>query len=166
VKPRKPLVRKTPLKRSWLKRKPMKIVRKPSKRVMDKANPKGINALIKELDDIFSIFIRRRSEDEYGQVKCFTCNARMHWKLLDCGHFWSRKVYALRWHEQNCHPQCTHCNIFNKGNIATYAQNLKREYGEQILDALELKKNARFKLNRSDLQMLIIHYTQLNQMKK
>ena len=73
-------------------RKPRKASKRPSKRVSP-------NKLKKELDMVFSLFIRAK----YPKV-CYTCKATD--KTLQCGHFITRNHLATRWLESNCRPQC------------------------------------------------------------
>ena len=43
-------------------------------------------ALVKKLDAVFSIYIRRRFAVN-DIAKCVTCGKEDHWKSLQCGHF-------------------------------------------------------------------------------
>ena len=52
--------------------------------------------IVKKLDTIFSIYIRRRySKDDISE--CVTCGKQDHWKSLQAGHFMSRKHYSTVW---------------------------------------------------------------------
>ena len=76
---------------------------------------KTISKLKKELDTIFSLYIRLR-ESEEGLVQCFTCHKVSHYKSgMQNGHFQSRKHLATRWDEENCQVQCVGCNMFKAG---------------------------------------------------
>lgn len=89
--------------------------------------------IIKKLDRVFSIYIRRRNGDD---VECFTCGKRDHWKKMQCGHFQSRKHYATRWHETNCQIQCAGCNVFRYGEQYIFGQNLDKKFGDGTSEKL------------------------------
>ena len=75
--------------------------------------------LIKKLDTIFSIYIRRKnSVNEIAQ--CITCGKKDHWKKMQNGHFMSRKHYATRWDEDNVEVQCMGCNVYRYGEQYLY----------------------------------------------
>jgi hypothetical protein len=128
----------------------------PTKKL--KIKDENVKDLIKELDRVFSIYIRTRYMDHQGIVKCFTCGDFHHWSKGDCGHYISRDNKPLRWDETNCQFQCKKCNVILKGNYPAYSQALIRKYGAGILDQLELRKNNSFKLERSKLKLLIDVY--------
>lgn len=114
--------------------------------------------LIKKLDDVFSKYIRLKNADENGIVKCYTCGKYHHWKEIQCGHYISRRHFGTRWEEKNCKPQCVGCNIFNQGSADTFARNLIREYGSDILELLAAKKNNITKLGGFELNFMISDY--------
>jgi len=113
--------------------------------------------LVKELDAVFSIYIRKKNIDENGFTNCYTCGKYDHWKNLQCGHYISRKHFSLRWSELNTRPQCVGCNIFKKGNLDVYALNLMREK-ENILEDLNRVKNTIVKFNDDELIEMIKQY--------
>ena len=50
--------------------------------------------IVKKLDAIFSIYIRRRyAKDDIAE--CVTCGKQDHWKSLQAGHFMSRNIMLL-----------------------------------------------------------------------
>lgn len=89
--------------------------------------------IIKKLDRVFSIYIRRRNGDD---VECFTCGKRDHWKKMQCGHFQSRKHYSTRWNETNCQIQCSGCNVFKYGEQYIFGQNLNKKFGDGTSEKL------------------------------
>lgn len=132
----------------------------PTKKI--KIKDENVKDLVKELDRVFSIFIRTRYMDFQGIAKCFTCGQYEHWRKgghMQCGHYISRDNKPLRWHEENCQTQCVRCNITLKGNYPAYSQALIRKHGVGILDKLEIIKNNEFKLERGKLKILIAYYT-------
>ena len=98
-----------------------------------------------ELDRIFSEYIRRRSADFAGNVKCVCCGREYHWKEIQNGHYVSRSNMNTRYDERNCHPCCVSCNVFKKGNYPEYTKYLLNNYGEDwilklIADGKKIKK--------------------------
>lgn len=114
--------------------------------------------LIKELDKWFSIYIRTRGATSDGYVKCFTCGKIGHWKTMDCGHYWSRRYLGTRWDEVNCQVQCKSCNIFREGNKPMFERELRKRYGEDILEHLNLKKGNAVKWDIGAIKLMIEYY--------
>lgn len=115
--------------------------------------------LVKNLDSIFSKWVRLNAADKKGNVRCYTSGKTYNWKDIQAGHFISRRHYALRWDERNVKPQSKAENIFNQGNAPVFAQKLISEYGSDIIDLLLMKKNNTFHLERFVLQAMIEDYT-------
>jgi len=110
--------------------------------------------LIKKLDTIFSIYIRRKnSVNEIA--KCITCGKKDHWKKMQNGHFMSRKHYATRWDEDNVEVQCMGCNVYRYGEQYLFAKHL----GEDKADELLVKSRQIKKFTDADLLDLIDLYT-------
>ena len=113
--------------------------------------------LIKELDKVYSIYIR--SENAVDNVaECYTCGKKENWKYMDCGHYISRKVKSTRWYKKNTKPQCKRCNVFMEGNKPTFALKLKKEYGSGILEELDQLSHIIVKYSKEKLQSLIFYY--------
>jgi hypothetical protein len=114
-------------------------------------------ALVKKLDTVFSIYIRRRyAVDDIA--KCVTCGKEDHWKSLQCGHFMSRKHMSTRWNEDNCQVQCAGCNVFRYGEQYKFSLYL----GNNLAEKLHIKSKEVCKFTEVELQELIQHYEQLN----
>ena len=96
----------------------------------------------KELDRIFSIYIRNRDE---GQ--CFTCPKKDDPKKMQNGHFVPRQYLAVRWDEINCNCQCYACNLLYGGQGATYAIRLAEKYGQEKVNWLESQRWVSVKLD-------------------
>ena len=110
--------------------------------------------LIKKLDTIFSIYIRRKnSVNEIAQ--CITCGKKDHWKKMQNGHFMSRKHYATRWDEDNVEVQCMGCNVYRYGEQYLFAKHL----GEDKADELLVKSRQIKNFTDADLLDLIYLYT-------
>jgi len=104
---------------------------------------KSISQLKKEVDKIFSLFIRQRGSIK-GYNSCFTCGLRREWKKLQCGHFISRTHSNTRYDEINCQVQCFACNVWKRGNIAEFAARLIEKYGQKEFNNL-IKKGRQLK---------------------
>jgi hypothetical protein len=96
---------------------------------------KTVSKLKKELDAVFSKFIRWRDD---GQ--CYTCSKKDDPKYMQNGHFVPRQYLSLRYDEINCHCQCYACNMLYNGQPSAYAMNLKRDYGDDIINKLETER--------------------------
>lgn len=86
--------------------------------------------LKKDLDKVFSLYIRQKYAKDNGESRCYTCGRVAHYKDLQNGHFVSRAHLATRYSEDNCRPQCVGCNIFGNGKTAVFASKLDSELGE------------------------------------
>lgn len=117
-----------------------------------------------KLDRIFSKYIRLRDANDYGIVKCYCCGKLLHWKKSQNMHFIPRQHMATRFDEVNCHAGCVKCNYYDNGNIEQYTLHLKKDYGDDIVERLVLKKNQGRKFSKFEYQELIKHYT--NEVKK
>ena len=132
-------------------------VPKPKKR-------KGVRDLKKELDFIFSWWIRLK-DSVNGRVPCYTCYKVFDVIDIQAGHYWSRSNSIIRWDESNVKPQCSNCNcsIYGGGKQQEFALHLVKEHGGEVLIRLENKKKISAKLNPGILEELIKGYT--NQVK-
>lgn len=110
---------------------------------------KSKTALIKELDRVFSIYIRKRDKG-----RCFTCGG----KATDAGHYKRRGIMSLRWDKRNVNAQCRRCNHFESGKLDVYAVQLTRKYGWWILEELEEKAKKTFSPTREWLEAKIKEY--------
>lgn len=119
------------------------------------------STLIKKLDAVFSIYIRRK--DAVNDIaQCVTCGKKDHWSKLQNGHWASRRHYSTRWDERNCSVQCASCNVFRAGEIYLYTKYLCSKYGDNFPEELHIKSKQIRKFTDVELQELIEHYTQLN----
>jgi hypothetical protein len=112
-------------------------------------------SIIKKLDTIFSIYIRRRYAIN-DVAECVTCGKRDNWKKLQAGHFMSRKHYATRWDEDNVEVQCMGCNVYRYGEQYLFSKHL----GKTKSDDLLVKSRAIKKFSDFDLLELIDIYEQ------
>lgn len=128
--------------------------------VKRKVKAKGVSKLVKELDVIFSRFLRLSGADKEGIVSCYTCGHKNHWKKMQNGHYVSRFYKATRWNEDNCKIQCVMCNMWKRGDLITFRTNLVEELGEGGVRYLEESRKVSEKLNAETLSAKIAHYTE------
>ena len=115
-------------------------------------------AVVKELDSVFSQYIRLCAVDELGDTTCVTCGDTRPWKQHQNGHFFTRGRYATRWDKDNCHVQCVKCNIMLHGNYIQYTKYMIDTYGRQFIDKLEKKSFTPVKIPTSELRDMIDEY--------
>lgn len=124
-----------------------------------KKKVKTKKGLIKELDTVFSLYIRQRYAKD-GIVFCFTSGKPMKWKDSHAGHFISRRHYATRWDELNVQVQSVSENLYNQGNSPVFAKKLAEKYGQEVVDNLLIKKNNFWSPSEFELELLIKLYKQ------
>lgn len=105
-----------------------------------KKKPKSVARLKKDLDKVFSVFIRQRDKGV-----CYTCGLKKHWKEMQNGHFVPRQYLSTRYSEINCHCQCYACNMLYNGQPSAYAERLKVDYGVEIIKDLEWQRKQTVK---------------------
>ena len=146
-----------------------RIARKPSKRLFKRSlgvgvrsgrkthqkrpKTKTVSKLKKELDAVFSKYIRAKHPK-----KCFTCGKASD--KLQCGHFVPRIYLATRWDEDNCRPQDVGCNIWGRGQLLDFEENLIKEIGVARVQQLKEKRNEIWKLTPEWYTEQIKLYTQ------
>lgn len=110
--------------------------------------------LKEKLDREFSRYVRLRDADEQGNVTCFTCGDRKHWKNMHAGHFQSRTKHSVRWDVMNVKPQCPRCNLFNHGEQYVFGRKLDEIYGEGTAERITRLGNAIVKHTDADYEEL------------
>lgn len=126
---------------------------KSSRQGKIKPKTKTVSKLKKELDAVFSKYIRAKHPK-----KCFTCGKVSD--KLQCGHFVPRIYLATRWEEDNCRPQDVGCNIWGRGQLLDFEENLIKEIGVARVQQLKEKRNEIWKLTPEWYQKNIALYTQ------
>ena len=114
--------------------------------------------LKKDLDKVFSQYIRWAFADDNGLVECYTCYVKKHVKEMQNGHMQSRKHTSTRWHENNCRPQCVKCNIYSEGEKIKFYRRLCSEIGDKAVDEIIQLSYKSEKYSKSDLEYLIRYY--------
>lgn len=122
----------------------------------NKRKPKTQAQLKKELDKLFSLYIRNKFPES-----CYTCGKKGTVKTLQCGHFISRQYLATRWHENNCRPQCAGCNLFGNGKPLDFEERLKKDLGNEYVEDMKKTRHQVLKLDRNWYIEQIARYTML-----
>lgn len=113
-KPRNTL-RRTPLKRVSDKRmaeiKEGKYKPVTSQKKASKPKSKKKSTLIRELDRVFSQYIRMRDSKEFGYkyFRCISCGKVKSYDQGDAGHYYSRRNMSVRFNELNVNMECAYC---------------------------------------------------------
>ena len=125
--------------------------------------PRGVKVasipkLKKELDRVFSLFIRQRDSNDLGYGACATCDYIAPWREMDCGHYQPRQDMATRWGERNCHLQCKSCNGFRGGEPEKMALYIDVTYGTGTSELLRALARQPFRPTRTWMEMKITEY--------
>ncbi len=123
-----------PMKRTQLRRVSLKKV------TPNKTKSKTMAWYKKELDRVFSLYVRK----VYPKY-CYTCGKAA--ERLQCGHYISRQYLSTRWSMENCRPQCWGCNGYGKGQPLIFEENLKKEYGNDHVEAMKASRHQIIKLD-------------------
>jgi len=108
---------------------------------------------------------RISAADEYGMVKCVSCDKRMHWKECDGGHYiakGSSSYWALE--RENVHPQCKGCNGFGMKHGSAEGQYtlwMIDMYGEDFVKRMHRDKRNTKKLYTADYREMLIIFNDL-----
>lgn len=118
--------------------------------------------LTKQLDIVFSQYIRHRDADSNGMCTCIDgCGQLSHWKSTDCGHFASRRCMSTRWHEQNCAAQHKACNgPVGLGRQYEFGKGLDLKFGEGTADKIIALSKQTKKWTPEELKEMIQLYTE------
>mgnify|MGYP000201850741 CR=1 FL=1 len=102
------------------------------------------------LDRLFSLYVRIRDTDYYGNFQCITCGTNKGWYDCTCGHFRKRSHRATRWHPMNAHAQCATCNTLD--NYALYEMKMIEMYGRQQVEELVALSRTMPKITSSEIE--------------
>ena len=120
---------------------------------------KTISKLKKDLDKVFSLYIRLRHASKDGIVKCWTCNKTGHYKKgFHAGHFMSRKHLATRWNEDNVQVQCVKCNLYGQGEQYAFGKLLDIRIAEGKAEELQELSKTTVKYMRFEYEDMIKFY--------
>jgi len=114
---------------------------------------------IKELDNIFSQYIRLRDSDSMWIVRCPLCWTRIHRKKAQNMHFISRWVLKYRFDEKNCHAWCMRCNVILNWNYIQYTMRMLKKYWEKVVNEM-INDKSLYELPTPRIIEMIEYYTQ------
>ena len=121
---------------------------------------KSRSRIVKELDSVFSKFIRLRDSD--GELcTCSTCGVTKPIKQMQAGYFMSRAKYSTRRDEENVHAQCQGCNMWKQGQQYLMSIHIDQKYYPGKADELLRKSNRTTKFSDGELIFMIEHYKEL-----
>lgn len=110
--------------------------------------------LKKQLWQVFSEYIRQRDSGV-----CISCGKKDFWRKMDAGHYIPKTAgLSLYFDERNVNCQCTHCNRWLHGNLSRYAVELRKKYGENILEELDTKRHQTKIITYEEYKELIERY--------
>lgn len=113
--------------------------------------------LIGIADKWFSRRVRLEGTVTKGIGNCIDCGATIETKYADCGHYFSRRHYSVRWDIDNAHLQKKQCNLsMGRPEInGGYKKNLINKIGKLRFDNLEIKKSNIWKPQVFELELII-----------
>jgi hypothetical protein len=119
-----------------------------------------LSTLQTKADKAMSQYIRQKYSVD-GYVKCVSCGVIVFWQNSDCGHFISRRHFATRYVEENCHPECIACNRFSPDHMIGYTEYFIDTYGREKIDELRLlsKKTLSPSEKRAIVEKALDYYT-------
>lgn len=128
--------------------------------IRTKTKEKSLATLTKELDEVFSLFIRLRDSDNNGTVTCFVTGERVFWKDCDAAHWIHRSQMATRWDEENVHSTTRDTNRYEDPyeHERRYTNAMKKLYGKEICESLKRQSKSLAKYTRPELISGIEHY--------
>jgi len=118
---------------------------------------KSRSQLVKELDAIFSRYIRLRDADDKGICTCITCNEKLHRKNIQSWHFITRWNYKYRRSVTNCWSQCMPCNIYKSWNYISYTLAMIWKYGECVVREMQEDREL-IKISTPEIREMIEKY--------
>lgn len=139
------------------KKKARELLRKEKKRENRGNNTK---LLKKQLDKVFSIYIRQRDiiKGSYGKIKCPCCGQLVQWKDAQNMHYVGRSNMNTRYDEENCYAGCMRCNVMLNGNYPAFTDYLINKNGAEWLQKLIAKGREIKQWTAQELKDLIKYY--------
>lgn len=112
------------------KRVALKLERAEDKKKLEQHKP--LEYWLKKAEAACNEYIRARDPDI-----CISCGVT-HSSAWQAGHYVSVGANrTLRFHEDNIHKQCIHCNMHNSGNATPYRVRLLEKIGRERVEWLE-----------------------------
>lgn len=115
---------------------------------------KARKKLIKELDRVFSLYIRKRDG------RCVVCGKTEN---LQCGHLFSRVAYSTRWDVGNCFAQCSGCNLRHEHDAWPFQRWYIKKFGQDHLEALHQRYRSIRKYKDAELAELIDQFKHMEE---
>jgi hypothetical protein len=101
----------------------------------------------------FNKWIRHRDKG----LNCISCDKPP--KKANAGHYFSQGGHSnVRFHEDNVHLQCEHCNSFLSGNLLNYRIGIEKRIGTARLIVLEVIAHETKKWTIQELNEIIEMY--------
>jgi hypothetical protein len=101
----------------------------------------------------FNKWIRHRDKG----MSCISCGNEP--KKANAGHFYSQGGHSnVRFHEDNVHLQCEHCNSYLSGNLLNYRIGIEKRIGTARLIVLEVIAHETKKWTVQELNEIIETY--------
>lgn len=118
--------------------------------------------LIKDLDSVFSQYIRLRDSDNHGIVTCPLCWKQVDYKFAQNMHFISRWVLKYRYDENNCFAWCMRCNVILNGNYIEYTMFMINKFWIEKVNDMRNDKQP-FEMKTREIEEKINYYKEENQ---
>ena len=113
-------------------------------------------------DQWFSRYIRLKhsivGEDKSLYCKCYTCGNLKPIKKIDNGHWIGRENMQVRYNENNCRPQCVHCNHYKGGRHSQFEQFLINDIGSDNVDKIKAISIIRIPVSALQLRETAKYY--------
>lgn len=119
---------------------------------------KTTSKLIKEMDEVFSLFVRLRDADRQGTVSCFVTGERIYYKDCDAAHFIDRAHMATRWEESNVHACTVDSNRYDPDHLEKYEKAMDKAMGHSWVMYLKTQSKMLTKFTAAELQEKIEFY--------
>ena len=101
----------------------------------------------------FNKYIRHRDKG----LNCISCDKPP--KKANAGHYFSQGGHSnVRFHEDNVHLQCEHCNSFLSGNLLNYQIGIEKRIGGERLITLHEQAHTTKKWTIQELNEIIETY--------
>lgn len=114
----------------------------------------------KRLDDLFSLFIRKRAMQRVGG--CERCGMpKRSYKELDAAHFHSRKKHTTRWDERNSVGLCGGCHQYLDSHIDAKKEFARKLLGDEEYERLYVLAEITTKQSSVDYAMVELYLNQL-----
>jgi len=115
------------------------------------------SAIIGDIDNWMSVYIRLKDANNEGMVKCFCCPTVLHWKDAHNSHYIRRGHMGLRFEVNNCRVSCPSCNNKHNDNVEPYRTLLEADK-PGIIEYLEEQQRLVHKYSMDELKGLLIDF--------